>query len=682
MNLGLLAPLAAALGALVLGPILAHLAQQRPSQQQVYGAMLLLRRLVKRLEKRRRLKDRWLLLLRALAVLALVFAVSRPELRWTETDRGYGGNGAVFLIVDDSMSMGQIVGDSSLLNRARQQARALLDSLPAGTPVALLTLGGEARALTAAPTTEHAQVMALLDALEPTYGRTDLHGGLLLTRGLLAGEPGEVFVFTDEAGPNVVSGALGELKALTDRGVIVVPKVVSADPPRNIAIASALYGEGLEGGAVTVRVQNFGPEDVEVPTTVGLPDGSEINAFVEVPAFGEAEERFTVPQTVPGGVAWARVRDDALLLDNTRYFHLPRVGASRVMVVDGDPGVTPVRSEVYFLERALAPWGGLRGGVLPEVVSPSGLTRLDRAVHQVVFLANVADPGPYSATLLDFVRAGGGVVIGAGDNLTAERYNGALRELLPAPLDKPRDLIDLAEAGGVPLILPDTTLELFKPFARSGRGGFGHMSTRRIMALKPFQDSATDGVRTLLRYEGGVPAMVERRIGRGRVLLWTSTFDVGWGNTALQASFIPFVQRLVGYLGGESGGGAARAEGVVGEPLLVNLPTSGIEPEVFDPDGDAVPAEILRGDTWQARFTPDRPGAYTVGVAGEPPMAYAAVNTPAEESDVRVSARLGEAQNELNPGLFTRREELGRAVAGLGLLLVLAQAALAGRGSA
>ena len=100
------------------------------------------------------------------------------------------------------------------------------------------------------------------------------------------------------------------------------------DAPATLPVLAARYGAGLEGGSVSLRVANYGAEDVEAAVTVGLPDGSEITAFVELPAGGEAEERVTVPPTVPGGVAWARVIDPALEADNTRFFHLPRVGAS------------------------------------------------------------------------------------------------------------------------------------------------------------------------------------------------------------------------------------------------------------------------------------------------------------------------------------------------------------------
>ena len=83
---------------------------------------------------------------------------------------------------------------------------------------------------------------------------------------------------------------------------------------------------------VTIRVTNFGPDVVEVPCTVVLPDGAEIPIFVELPPEGEAEERITVPREAKGGVGRATCEDPDLPFDDSRYFHLPRVGASRVLV--------------------------------------------------------------------------------------------------------------------------------------------------------------------------------------------------------------------------------------------------------------------------------------------------------------------------------------------------------------
>ena len=122
--------------------------------------MMLLKRLVKRLEKRRRIRDKLLLLLRALAVLLLVIAASRPQLTWPGDAPEFGGTGAVVLVVDDSMSMGWRKDGNTLAGKARERAEDLLDDLPAGTMVGLVNAGGVATRITPELTDDHERVRA------------------------------------------------------------------------------------------------------------------------------------------------------------------------------------------------------------------------------------------------------------------------------------------------------------------------------------------------------------------------------------------------------------------------------------------------------------------------------------------------------------------------------------------
>ena len=52
----------------------------------------------------------------------------------------------------------------------------------------------------------------------------------------------------------------------------------------------------------------------------------------------------------------------------------------------------------------------------------------------------------------------------------------------------------------------------------------------------------------LARFDGGAPALLERRIGTGRVLLWASTLDLAWSDFPLKPVFLPFVHRAVRHL--------------------------------------------------------------------------------------------------------------------------------------
>lgn len=678
MNVALLAPAALAVGVLLAGPILAHLARRHPRDRQAYGAVMLLQRLQRRLARRRQLHDRLLLLLRLLALAGLIVAAARPELRRPEGPATFGGTGRVIVVLDTSMSMDQREGGDPVFALARRDAAKQVRELPAGVQVAAVVAGGTAAALTPTFTSDAALVAAMIESVELGYGGTDLHGALTLARTLLDGQPGEVLVYTDESGPGVVEACALDLERLLALGSAVIPRVFAPKERRNVVPVEAAYGDGIEGGTVTVKLVNYGPDVREVPATVHLPDGAQMTAFVEVPAAkddapGVAEERFTVPRQAEGGVARVEIDDPDLVLDNARWFHLPRIGASRVLVVDGDPGSTPFNSEVYFLERALAPWGA--GGPAVDVTAPAGIGTLDPERHRVVFLANLADPGPHAPTLVDFVRRGGGLVVAMGDNVTAERYNGPLSSLLPAPLRRVRDLVDLDAEGGVALEPPDAdTVDLFKAFARTGRDAFGHVRQRRAMTVEPFVEN--DDVRVLMRYTDGTPALIERRVGNGRVLLWTSSVDKGWGNLPLQAIYAPFVQRMVGYLGGETGPASATATGTVGSAVRLGVPPTAVEPEVVGPEGEIVAAERSVG---ALAFTADRPGPYAAVPSGAPPVAWVAVNTVVAESDVRAGASLRETQAEIAPERMVQRTQLWLPALGLGLIGMLGAGVL-GRG--
>jgi hypothetical protein len=195
-----------------------------------------------------------------------------------------------------------------------------------------------------------------------------------------------------------------------------------------------------------------------------------------------------------------------------------------------------------------------------------------------------------------------------------------------------------------------------------------------VLTFDPFEDS--ESVSVLLRYDNGLPALVERTIGSGRVVVWTGTFDLGWGNLPLQAVFMPMVQRLVGYLGAEAGGRVTRLDGVVGFPVVVQLPGSSLEPQVLGPDGEPVRSRL---DGSRLLFVPRTPGAYQVGLPDAPPSVWVAVNVDPDESDVRTYGSVAAVERALDPKLLTRNVELGRPLLGFGLVMLLGAAALATR---
>jgi hypothetical protein len=667
----LILPSALLLAGLLGGVVLAHLAKQVPRERKQHGAMLLLRRLSERLRRRHRVRDRRLMAVRLLALAMLVLAASGLEWVYPGDVPEHGGSGRVVWVVDRSMSMQLESSGESLLQRARREALEALDRMPEGTWVGLVSYADQATRHTQALTQDRDVIRRDLETLTPTFGSSDLRSALLEARGLLGGEPGEVLVWTDEAGPRQVLEAAPEIERLVEVGTAIIPRVVHSLSPKNMAVTTAAYGEGIEGGHVTFGLKNFGPEPMEVTCEVRLPGGDTVTVFVEVEPGALMEEQVTVPRKADGGVGVVVCEDPALLADNRFAFHLPQVGASRVLVVDGDPGDTPTRSEVYFLERALSPWGGVHSGVSVDVVSPAGLQALDPEEHRVVFLANVSDPKPFAARLIDFIRQGGNVVLGGGENVTPERYNVALSSVLPSPIRGARSVTSVEE-GGTALAVPDLDTELFEPFQDVGSEGFSRVASHKLLMMESFQES--ENVEVLLSYEGGLPALVERRVGGGRLILWTSTFDLGWSNLPIQSSFMPLVQRLVSYLGAEASMSALTLDAVVGERVTVPLPDLVLDLKVWGPDGEEV---VFQRESSQLRFVPERPGGYLVAADAAPPLAHVAVNVDSSESDIHQYGSIVEVERTFDPTLLERRVDLTRTLLALAMALFLIQGVMA-----
>ena len=107
-------------------PIVIHLLNRRRFHRVPWAAMEYLLAAMKRNRKRLRMEQWLVLLLRTLAVLLLVALVSRPQL---------GGGGILasrthhVIVLDDSASMTQRSGSTTLFEKAQERVRVLVDDL-------------------------------------------------------------------------------------------------------------------------------------------------------------------------------------------------------------------------------------------------------------------------------------------------------------------------------------------------------------------------------------------------------------------------------------------------------------------------------------------------------------------------------------------------------------------------
>ena len=562
-------------------PIVIHLINRRKARLHRFAALEFVLRSQKRTARKWRIKQLLLLIVRTLAILAIPMALSRPYLSLsgaTVTALPGGAPSSVVFVVDDSMSMRWDDGDGSLLDKAIAEAKSGVADLGEEDNAALVLAGSSARAVVPDLTFDRGVVLDALDDIEPGHRSTDLAGALGLAWGLLQTsslDERRIVLITDaqRAGFD-----LAKLPWPVGGGPQVVVRNLAAGEVRpNRAVVGVEAEPAPEAGpfawrfAVSVAASSeVGEAPVAVETSIALEvDGRVVTQGFVSPAPGEVVVKtFTAP--IGGeGVRRGRVvlRGDGLSADDVRAFSLRVRPSLRVLVVNGDPRTIPYNDEVFYLEKALLPGAGAGSRLRPRVVQTSALASMDLREVDVVFLANVGEAPPGVAALLEgWVRRGGGLIVSAGERMAGARGRW-IDSLLPASSRGIRKLGRDTGAPPVRLGPPPTGLPMFDLFRGAAGEGLRAATFDRYLLVTP---SISDDRTTLLTYGDGAPALMERRLGKGRVMLLTTTVDRDWSNLAVSTGFLPLMQEACHYVARSTARSSARTTSVGG---AVSVPT-------------------------------------------------------------------------------------------------------------
>ena len=222
--------------------------------------------------------------------------------------------------------------------------------------------------------------------------------------------------------------------------------------------------------------------------------------------------------------------------------------------------------------------------------------------------------------------------------------------------------------------MSDYTHPVFEVFAAPRSGD---VTTARFFRYRPIEPHA-EAV-TLARFDDGRPALVERRTGRGNVLLWGSSLDSFWNDLAKKPVYLPFVHRLTEYLADYS---PPSPWFPAGQVLNLNeqevaLGTGGLaeaEYVVMSPSGRRIPVSAGA----RAGFIDlAEQGLYEVhdARAADPRPLTVAVNVDLAETDLTavdpeelaatVTGRVGQGRRGLRPRARDQRRRPGAAPVGL-----------------
>ena len=158
-------------------PTIIHLVGKRRAMVVQFPAFDLLQAVTKRLARWERLRQWLLLLLRTLAIAALVFALARP-VESSELVPETGAENVAF-VIDVSGSMAHMLpGEDSLFERARGAVEDRVERLYPGQLSTLIWAGRDAKAGLAVPSTDRNQLLRALGEGELERAGGALSAGL------------------------------------------------------------------------------------------------------------------------------------------------------------------------------------------------------------------------------------------------------------------------------------------------------------------------------------------------------------------------------------------------------------------------------------------------------------------------------------------------------------------------
>lgn len=520
-------------------PLAIHLLHRGVSRPQPFSNLEFLRRLHHSRMRRLQLRQWLILLVRTLIVGLIALALARPA---HQAGAGWGGGAApvaAAVLLDRSYSTAFRQPSGLIFEQLRAQAAALLEVFAERDEVAVIPFAGQPLPLAEAG--DRARLAQQLGELLPTQEATELEQALQAAAAHCAARPelaAEVFLLTDLARHNWD-------QVEDKRQWLPGARIYIADPGiaeranlhvDEVRLAGWLAAPGKRL-ATQVRLVNTAAQPAPQTGVDLYLDGERVrHQEVELAPGAQLLLDFAMTPGRAGLIGgYVEAQDDALLLDNRRYFTLCLPESIQVLILGHQP------EDTYYPRRALSassqadPVLSLRVGLLPEL----GPELLQGA--QVALLCNVQRLSPEQIDLLqEFAVQGGKLILFPAPQADLNFYNRYLLPgLLPVQfkgvLGRPGDERAFQSFSGE---LPHHPL-------------FADLLTA-IPEDQPrfhaFFELAAARREPLIRFADGQPALVEGWREEGRVILAAFPLDLEWSDLPLKGLFVPLLHRLVRHL--------------------------------------------------------------------------------------------------------------------------------------
>lgn len=561
-------------------PILIHLFGKNKGKPIDFSTLRFLKISRSRTGKAQRIHEVLILFLRTFLLALLLLTLAGPV---SKTKSFFLEEQFIVFILDDSFSMNTSNHSTSFQN-LQDLAVETLSYIKKPSAVSLVYLSGRYEPFS----NDYPAIADLLKKSTPSFQTGNFNLSLDYALRTLENVPRQgkksIFFFTD-----LQKRVWEDLKEQDVRKSHINFFIfdVGQEDIENLSFKNTYIIQG--GNNTAIEVKNWGEQTITAEVTVNLgnrenkkistfkPGNTEVLIF-DIPAgtekiYGEIDHR------------------DILEIDNRFFLSLSTQGIKKILIVSED------EDSQFYLQEAIKAASEEEN---LELVyrKPSALEDLFLDEYQIIFIINTGRV-PESAVkkIQSFLQKGGSMVNFPGERVTDRNFNNNwyIKEtdsfLMPAYIKGKTSEF----RNGVGIGYIGSSHPVFLPF-----GSTVLQYTKNIMFKRLFNLDKISGT-ILLKTTDNLPLLVEKRIGKGSVLLFTFLPGTLWTNVHTKPFFPVMVNGMLNYLSRKDADVV-----MVGQRFVVN--------EVKESDRTYVTGPDRKKEEFKKSFFVDKPGFWNVEI--------------------------------------------------------------------
>ena len=561
-------------------PIVLHILNKARPKKVNWAAMELLQKTTQQQSKKIKLEDWLLMVLRCLTFLLVALAMMRLVFV-NSSDLFSGASRELILVIDSSYSMnhGQY---ESRFDLAKKKAMKIVNSLPSGSKISLVTIGDEPEVLIRHRDPSEISLERYFAALEAKPEGFGLEVSLSVLDELLNESDSanrEVIFLTDAQKRSWCENSESAIEKIAElnqkASISLLP--LGDESYENLALSDFHMTSGAcrSGGFINLSAKIINHGESLATASIELFHNSNIVDVTSVSSLQPKEERllrFGVQLESSGPNKFQlSLESDNLEDDNSAYLAIDVPDKLKVLIVEGSPGAGRYLELATQLERS-----GYAEGLICTVSLASLVSAEQIEKNDVVVLADVGDLDEENIKILDEkVRNGAGLLVYAGVNMDAFSAEQIIGRLVTMDWEKrvsPEDGRD--HQIRVSPQSDQLGLELRRLEAE--------ILDCKVNGFHQVQTAADSKI--LLDLDNGNPLLFIQEVERGKLAIFTTGADREWSSLPLN----PAGPILFHLLLQELSTGDRQKSLRIGESARVEIRSNrlGAEPKLIGPSGE------------------------------------------------------------------------------------------------